>query len=324
MVNDSNAMLAKYINTLFNTQSDDADEINIKKLVYISHPSGGLEENTKDIEKIIRRLYENDDIYNEYCFVSPVHNYGFMYKDTEYTRGLSYCTDLLYFCDEMWVFGDWKTSKGCKVEVELARRLGIKTRFLGNSSELDKVIESESYKIDCYIDTPSQRREINRNKTLFLYIESKALNKSNTFKLSNYIKKKLLYSDQDIAFQKVSEKNSRENYTLIEVEIDGNSILDLDDSNTVFRIGKFLGENNTKKEVENGIKTFALSNGKKALKRVVRGNKKLSTNCDITCNNKEIYKILDDSCIKNIKIYDTYVINDNEQVRTFTFIKSFQ
>ena len=315
-------IIKKYMETFMGVENSH-DDINVKKLIYISHPSSGLEENTRDIEKIIRKLYAEDDIFNEYCFLSPVHNFGFMYHDTEYYRGLTYCTDLLYFCDEIWVFGDWKSSRGCTIEVELASKLGIKTRFLGNSSELDKVIESKSYKLDYYINTPSQKREINRNKTLFLYVESKALDNKDTFKLNSYIKKKVLYGDRNVAFSKVSEKYNKENYTLIEVEIDGNTILDLDDNRTAVMLDRVIDSKLDKKETEKAIKTFALNNGNKTLKRFVRGNKKISENCNLTKGNKEIYKILDCSCIKSVKIYDTYVINDNEQVRTFTFIKSF-
>ena len=154
-------------------------------------------------------------------------------------------------------------------------------------------------------------------------MESKALDNKDTFKLNSYIKKKVLYGDRNVAFSKVSEKYNKENYTLIEVEIDGNTILDLDDNRTAVMLDRVIDSKLDKKETEKAIKTFALNNGNKTLKRFVRGNKKISENCNLTKGNKEIYKILDCSCIKSVKIYDTYVINDNEQVRTFTFIKSF-
>lgn len=113
-----------------------------KRLVYISHPSSGLEENTKDIEKIVKELYKSDEAYDNCCFVSPVHCYGFMYNDTEYYKGLSFCTDLLKHCDMMLVFGDWEQSTGCKAEIELAKELNIPYLILGDSSELTKHLNS--------------------------------------------------------------------------------------------------------------------------------------------------------------------------------------
>lgn len=116
-----------------------------KKLVYISHPSGGKQENTLDIEKCVRELYRNDDLYNNYCFVSPVHCYGFMYNDNPHLdydfKGLSYCTDLLAFCDIMIVIGDWKKSVGCTEEVRLCKELKIPCIYFKNSDDLVNAID---------------------------------------------------------------------------------------------------------------------------------------------------------------------------------------
>ena len=101
-----------------------------KKLVYISHPSGGLIENDEEIANIVRELYKNDDIYNNFCIVSPVHCYGFMYNEydsseKDYYKGLSFCTDLLLHCDLMLLTGNWETSRGCNVEVGICKEAGI-------------------------------------------------------------------------------------------------------------------------------------------------------------------------------------------------------
>lgn len=122
----------------------------MKKLIYISHPSSGLEENTKDIEKVIRMLYSSEYMYNNFCFVSPVHCYGFMYNDNpelEYDyKGLSYCTDLLRHCDGMIVVGDWENSTGCKEEVKLADELNIPYVFVKTSDCISKIIDSDTIK----------------------------------------------------------------------------------------------------------------------------------------------------------------------------------
>ena len=105
----------------------------MKKLVYISHPSGGREDNKINIENIMRALYSDEEISNKYCFVSAVHNYGFRYFEVDYDTSISYCTDLQKHCDEIWVFGDWKSSRGCNIEVNLAREIDMKTRFFDNN-----------------------------------------------------------------------------------------------------------------------------------------------------------------------------------------------
>lgn len=114
--------------------------MNKKILCYLSHPSSGKAENTLDTENIIRELYNNDDIFERLCIVSPIHNYGFMYDDVEYYKGLSFCTDLLKHCDIMLVFGDWENSTGCKKEVELCKEEDIPYMIMGNSSELNTKI----------------------------------------------------------------------------------------------------------------------------------------------------------------------------------------
>lgn len=105
-----------------------------KRLIYISHPSSGLDENRLDIERIVKSLYSSDEIFNRYTFVSPVHCYGFMYADTEYNRGLQYCTDLLRLCDEVWIFGDYKNSRGCMAELQLAKELKIRIRIFDSDT----------------------------------------------------------------------------------------------------------------------------------------------------------------------------------------------
>lgn len=113
-----------------------------KYLIYISHPSSGKIENTLDVENIIRELYKNDELYENFCFVSPIHCYGFMYDDTEYYKGLSFCTDLLLHCDAMLVFGDWSNSTGCKEEVRICKDMNIPYLIMGESSKLSEHINN--------------------------------------------------------------------------------------------------------------------------------------------------------------------------------------
>jgi hypothetical protein len=114
----------------------------MKKLIYLSHPSSGLEENTLDIEKVVRKLYQNDEVFDNLCVVSPVHCYGFMYHDTEYFKGLSFCTDLLLHCDLMLVVGDWEKSTGCKAEIDICNKENIPYIFIDSSDNVDEELKN--------------------------------------------------------------------------------------------------------------------------------------------------------------------------------------
>ena len=112
----------------------------MKELVYISHPSSGKIENTKHIEEIVNALYEDDFIYENYCIVSPVHNFGFMYETTDYVRGLQYCLDLMEHCDLVMLFGDYEHSKGCTKELQTCIETDTEYYKIGNDIDRAKEI----------------------------------------------------------------------------------------------------------------------------------------------------------------------------------------
>ena len=115
-----------------------------KVLTYISHPSSGLDINRYKVEDIIRLLYNNDECYNKLCVVSPIHNYGFMYDEMEYFKGLSLCTDLLAKCNIMLVFGNHKESVGCTEEIKFCEEHRIPYIIIKNRVELEKLINNGS------------------------------------------------------------------------------------------------------------------------------------------------------------------------------------
>ena len=94
-----------------------------KKLVYIAHPYGGKESNKLKIDKIMNDLVMND---SEHDYVSPIHNYGFMYlTGDEYQRGLDICLGLLSHCDVLVLCEGWETSRGCRGEHNHALKMGM-------------------------------------------------------------------------------------------------------------------------------------------------------------------------------------------------------
>lgn len=87
-------------------------------LVYVAHPYAGKEENKQAIDNIMKRLLEKD---KETAYVSPIHNFGFMYlAGDRYIEGLDYCLNMLKECRAIVMCGDWLTSKGCCAEYGFA------------------------------------------------------------------------------------------------------------------------------------------------------------------------------------------------------------
>lgn len=108
-----------------------------KKLVYVAHPYGGKESNRKKIDVIMRDLVLNDTSHD---YVSPIHNYGFMYlTGDEYQRGLDICLGLLSQCDVLVLCDGWEMSRGCQGEFEFAKKHSISTFTLSEWNVLNRI-----------------------------------------------------------------------------------------------------------------------------------------------------------------------------------------
>lgn len=106
------------------------------KKVYICSPlAGNVEENLK---KTIR--------YTEYalkCGTAPVvpHFYALCLNDNNHKEremGMMAGRSLLWFCDEMWIFGN-EVTEGMQVEIDFCRGLNVKIRKV-RECEIRKVI----------------------------------------------------------------------------------------------------------------------------------------------------------------------------------------
>lgn len=102
--------------------------IKYKKVIYVSHPYSGKQENLANIEKIMRILVKK---MPNYLFLSPVHAFGFEYNFLPYEQGLNQCLWLLSKCDEMLVFGDYTQSRGCQREIQYCEENKIPYRLVG-------------------------------------------------------------------------------------------------------------------------------------------------------------------------------------------------
>ena len=106
------------------------------KCVYICAPLGG---NTEENLKKVRRYTE----YALRCGTAPVvpHFYAECLDDAkpaEREMGISAGLALLWFCDEMWIFGD-EVTKGMAAEIRFCKSLNVKTRKI-REQEIDQWI----------------------------------------------------------------------------------------------------------------------------------------------------------------------------------------
>ena len=114
-----------------------------KSIIYISHPYGGKKENEEKVKHIIQTLEKECP---NYLFISPIHSFSWHYHETDYQKGIEECLWLLEKCDEMWVFGDWKNSQGCNIEVEYCEKYLIPHTIYGNVEEVDFLYHGFRYK----------------------------------------------------------------------------------------------------------------------------------------------------------------------------------
>lgn len=102
---------------------------------YICHPlrgkAGSPEEIKSNLERIDEICKNLSAIYPDVLLLSPLHAFAFYDPRGDQTQVLGQCVAMLERADELWVFGDWKESQGCRMEVEYARRLGKGVEFKG-------------------------------------------------------------------------------------------------------------------------------------------------------------------------------------------------
>ena len=103
------------------------------KKVYIAHP---LRRGTRDMAEIGKNIARVTEICRSVSWqhpnvlvLSPIHAFGFVSPLEPQEWVLSQCRALLEMADELWVFGDWQNSEGCRMEVEHARKMGITVVF---------------------------------------------------------------------------------------------------------------------------------------------------------------------------------------------------
>lgn len=93
------------------------------KKVYIAHPLRG------DVENNIKKVTEICQSLTNVIPLSPLHNFGYLTPDSDNYHAMQLCFGLLSCADELWVFGNWWNSEGCKAEICFAGCRNIPIRF---------------------------------------------------------------------------------------------------------------------------------------------------------------------------------------------------
>ena len=104
------------------------------KSVYICHPLRGktgtpeeIRGNPEKIDKLCLALAED---FKEHLILSPLHAFSFYDPRGPQEQVMGQCLAMLDKSDELWVFDDWKNSRGCRAEIEYAKQQGKKVRFV--------------------------------------------------------------------------------------------------------------------------------------------------------------------------------------------------
>lgn len=98
------------------------------RMIYIANPFGGLKENVDKVQAIITSLLRKPP---DCTFYSPLHATGFFYSQLTYLDGMEHCFEALSRCDELWLCGEWRGSRGCNMEYGYAKAKGIPIKFIG-------------------------------------------------------------------------------------------------------------------------------------------------------------------------------------------------
>jgi hypothetical protein len=129
------------------------------KTVYISHPlRGGMDPAHPDLSVIFGNRDKVDGICGriveanpEILPLSPLNAFSFLNVFTDDEKAIELDLKLLTLADELWVFGEWEKSAGCKIEIGRARELCIPIFYENGASEVPKRFYCAA-RIDPYLE----------------------------------------------------------------------------------------------------------------------------------------------------------------------------
>ena len=93
--------------------------------VYIAHPLRGERLDIAEVERNISRVTELcrhvAEERSDVLILSPIHAFDFVSPLGPQDWVIRQCLALLDVINELWMFGNWKRSEGCRMEVSHAR-----------------------------------------------------------------------------------------------------------------------------------------------------------------------------------------------------------
>lgn len=91
--------------------------------IYIAHPYTGDEAKNREralkAEAVLRRATPHAEFYNPVGRLSASKQFDGL----SYPEVMAHCLEALADCDGIVFCGDWATSPGCRVEMQVARKL---------------------------------------------------------------------------------------------------------------------------------------------------------------------------------------------------------
>lgn len=108
--------------------------------VYIAHPLRGerldiaeVELNVSRVTEICRHVAEE---HPDVLILSPIHAFDFVSPLEPQDWVMRQCLALLDIADELWVFGDWGRSEGCRMEIKHAVVMGKPVIFKDRAEDV--------------------------------------------------------------------------------------------------------------------------------------------------------------------------------------------
>lgn len=108
----------------------------MKRKVYIAHPLRGDEENNVVTATEICEIISGEGVAIPF---SPLHAFGFLDTKGDQTLAMEHCFALMESCSELWVFGKWWASEGCRAEIVHAAARGMVIKF--KTIEAGKIVD---------------------------------------------------------------------------------------------------------------------------------------------------------------------------------------
>lgn len=91
-------------------------------MVYIAHPLTSFGNPGLNYQRVTKICQEIVVKYPHIVPISPIHAFKFFPWEGSQERVMECCIKLLLSCEELWLFGQWESSSGCREEIKAAHK----------------------------------------------------------------------------------------------------------------------------------------------------------------------------------------------------------